>query len=83
MRQIGLRVAHALDDRQLVLLPQGDQTFELRVQTGAAVDAQDIVGLDADRVAQLVVGRVGVGDQGVEPVVAAFELDQHQHAVGR
>ena len=72
MRQIGLRVTHALHDGQLAFFPHWQGGLELRVQTHTLVEFEDVFPANGDGVAQLVIGVVGIGHHGVEAVVAAF-----------
>jgi hypothetical protein len=83
VRQVGLRVAEAEQQRQFVLLPQRHQRRERRVQPEAGVEPQQVGGRQRERRPQRRIGRVGIRHDGVQAVVAALQLDQHQHAVGR
>ncbi|NKA71379.1 hypothetical protein GO283_01060 [Ralstonia solanacearum] len=78
MRQIGLRIRHPLHHRELARLPQRHQRLQGRMQAIAIVELQHLLALDGDARAQRVVLRAGIRDHGVEPVIAALELDQDQ-----
>jgi hypothetical protein len=80
MGAVGLVVAETLHPGQLARLPGRQQRAQAGVQTEAVVQSQDRIRGDRQPRAQTVVVRVRVGDQGVEPVVAALELHEHQGA---
>ena len=75
VRAVGVGVADALHDRQLPLLPQRPEALHAGVQADVVVQADDhVLGL-AQRGPGLVVEVVGVGNDGVEAVVAAGHLE--------
>lgn len=63
---------------ELARLPQRHQRLQGRMQAIAIVELQHLLALDGDARAQRVVLRAGIRDHGVEPVIAALELDQDQ-----
>ena len=76
-----VRVADALHDRQLPLLPHRPEALHAGVQADVVVQADDhVLGL-AERGPGLVVQVVGVGNDGVEAVVAAGHLQHDQDVV--
>ena len=68
-------------DRQAAVLEQLVQFDHLGMQADAVVQPQHLLGVDAQTRANLEIGVVGVGDQGVKAVVAAGQLDDDQDAV--
>ena len=81
VRAVGVRVADAMDDGDLPLVPEPLDGLHARTESGPVVDGQDIFGLDVDRTPEVVVEPVAVGHDGVEIVVSAAELDDHQLVV--
>jgi hypothetical protein len=71
VRAIGVGVADALHDGQVTGLPQRPQSLHGGVQADVIVQADHHVARLLQRGAGLVVEVVGVGDDGVEAVVAA------------
>jgi hypothetical protein len=51
------------------------------MQSGAVGQLHDVVAPDRELGAQRVIGRVGVGDERVESVVAALQFDKNEDAV--
>lgn len=82
MRQVRLRIADTEGDRQPPLPPQGNQRLQCRVEPEPLVERDDPPGRHGEGRTQPLVRRIPIGDDGVEAVVAAVELDQHQHPVG-
>ena len=78
MREIGFGIAHALQHGEPAVLPQRQERRERRMQTGAIGEREDRIARDRDLRPQCVVVEIGVRDDGIEPVVAALELDQHE-----
>ena len=77
---VRLRVADALDDRELTA-PEGlPQAHERRVQAAVVVEPQDLVRADARLLARAAVGVIAEGHDGREAVVAAGQLQEHQGA---
>ena len=85
VRAIGVGIAHALDDAQHAVVVEVLHRVHLRVQADAvdAGQSQRLVFLDADARPRLVVERIAEGNDGVEAVVAAAELHDHEHVVLR
>jgi hypothetical protein len=77
---VRLRVADALDDRQPVLPPQRVQALHGRVEADAVPQRQHLARRVGEVRPRLLVGGVGGGHDGVEPVVAAVERDEDEHA---
>ncbi len=71
-------VVDALNPGELSGLPGGHQGAECGVQADTIVQIEDAVRGDGQLWAQAGVVRIGVGDEGIESVVAAFELDQDE-----
>ena len=81
VRALGVRVADALHDRQLSLFPHRPEALHAGVQADVVVQADHhVLGL-AQRGPGLVVQVVGVGNDGVEAVVAAGHLQHDQDVV--
>jgi hypothetical protein len=78
MRQVRICVTEALQYRQFARLPQRQQRLQRGMQSMALAQRQHLAGGDGDARPQRVIVRVGVGHHGIEPVVAALELDQDQ-----
>src|SRR5688572_1315996 len=78
MRERRLVVAYALHDRDLALVVQLLHAAHRLVPAELGVDLQQVAFLDADSRPMLVVHRVAVRHDGVQPVVAAepFEDDE-------
>ena len=81
MRALRVRVADALHDRQLPLLPHRPEASHRGVQPDVVVQANDVVPGLAERGPSLVVQVVGIGDDGVEAVIAAGQLQHDQDVV--
>ena len=77
---VRLRVAHAAHNRQLPVVPLLSQALECGIQSELTIQGKHI----AWRVGQfgpgVVIGVVGVGDHGVDAVVAAVQRENHQNA---
>ena len=76
---IGVRIADVLDYRQFPFLHQVMEPGAARMKPGRVADAEDFVLGDRQRWAQAVVVFVFKRDEGVESVVAAGELHEHQN----
>ena len=83
MRQVGVRVPHALYDRHLATLIHRVQVRKAGVEADLPVDRQHLVGRHGDVAALLVVVAVSERHDGVQPVVAAVQHDRDEDAVGR
>ena len=83
MRSARVRVADALDDGQLVLVVQRLERLQVGVEADLIVQVEHLVGGDPDLGSKLVIQPVAVGDDGVQAVVAAAELDHDQGALAR
>src|SRR5207244_1851078 len=77
-RTVRIRITDALNDSQAAAAQQRLQTGEGVVQADVVIDAEDFVPAQPQRRAGLVVEVVGVGDDGVQAVVAAGEFDDDQ-----
>ena len=73
---VGLRIAHAAHNRQLSVLPLLGQTFEGRVQSELAVQDQHIAWGIGQFGPGVMISIVGIGDHGVDAVVAAVQREQ-------
>ncbi len=80
---VGLWVAHAADDGEPLVAVELVQTLQRRVEPGRVVQTQHLVGRVGQAGPRVVIGRVGVRDDGGEAVVAAVESDQHEGTVAR
>jgi hypothetical protein len=72
------RIADALEHRELFLLPERQQRRERGMQARPRRERKHAVVRERELRTQRVVSRIGIGNEGVEAVVAALELDQHQ-----
>ncbi len=80
MRAIGPGIADALYPGELSGVPGGHQWAQRGVQAKAIVQVEDAGRRDGEIGAQAGVFRIREGDQGIESVVAAFELDQDERS---
>jgi hypothetical protein len=78
MREIGIGIADALQHRHLPVLPQRLERSERRMQARRVGEHDQLILRDRDLRTQAVVRRIGIRHEGVEPVVAALQLDQHE-----
>ncbi len=67
-----------MQHRELPGGPQWQQRREGRMQSGAIGQRHHLIARDRDRRAQRVVRGIGVGNERVEAVIAALELDEHE-----
>ncbi len=74
---IGPLVTDALDDGEFPCLPSADQRRQGAMQRGLAGDRHHLIDRQAEGGAQGAVGIVAVGDQGIQPVIAALQLYQN------
>ncbi len=81
MRALRVGIADALHDRQLALLPQRPQALHAGVQADVVVQADDDVFGLAQSGPGLMVEIVGVGNDGVDAVIAAAHLQHNQDVV--
>ena len=82
MGAVGVGIADVLDDREVAVVEQGFQLEgALGVEAEILVDFEDLLGGNGEPGPSLVIGVVAVRYEGVESIVAAGELDDHQHAV--
>ena len=58
VREVGLRIADALQNRQLPVPPEGGERRQRRMQSGAIRQLHDVVALDGELRAQRVIGGV-------------------------
>ena len=77
---VGLRVADAADDRQRAVVPLLLEARETRVEAEAFADVEHLALAVGEVGARRLVGGVGRGHHRVEPVVAAVEGDEDEHA---
>ncbi|MGF6410968.1 hypothetical protein OKW37_002638 [Paraburkholderia sp. MM5482-R2] len=73
MRQVRLRIADALHDRELPAARERHQRLQRGMQRDALVELDHRFAFDADVFAQHEVRRIGERDHGVKTVVAAFQ----------
>ena len=78
-----LHVADALDDRQLVGIPEALELAEVGVQAGVRIERQGLFPWDRERTVLVVVAAIVDRDDRVESVVAAVHPDDDEDAVGR
>jgi hypothetical protein len=83
VRQVRLRIAHALDDRELARFPARVQLLQRRVQARAVRELHHLVAGDGDAWAQRGVEGIAIGHDGVEAVVAAPQLHQDEQPARR
>ena len=84
VRPVRVGVAHALHDRQPLLAPAASRTRSSdRVQPHAIVDLLHLAGRDRQLRPALAVLVVAIRHHGIQPVVAAVELDHDQDAALR
>ena len=81
VRVHGVRVADTPHERDLAGVEELFHAGHDRVEPDVRIERQHFVVRDPDRRPRLPVCRVGVRDDGVETVVAAAELEDHQHVV--
>ena len=81
VRTLRVGIADALQHRELTPVPQRPEALHPGIQADVIVQPDDHVLRLAQRGPRLVIQVVGVGDDGVEPVVAARELQHHQDVV--
>ena len=77
----GIGIADALHQRHLARIEELLHARHHRVEADLRIQRQDLGGGDADRWSRLKIGRIRIGNDGVEPIVATPELEDHQHAV--
>ena len=77
---VGLRIAHAAHDRQLPVVPLLSQTLECRIESELAIQVQHIAWGIGQFGPGIMISVVGVGDHGIDAVVAAVQREDHQHA---
>ncbi len=80
VRKVGVRVADAVDDGELLAVPERLEGAELRVEAEVAVERDDLRRVDLQRRAERGVGGIAVGHERVEAVVAAGELEDDERA---
>ena len=80
VREVGVGIADPLHDGELTLVPAGLETFEVRVQAELIVERQHPLILSQGR-SSVVIGAVLKRDHGIESIVAAGQLHQHQDPV--
>ena len=78
VREVRAGVADAVDDGELLAVPQRLQCAELRMQAEVVVQRHHLAGGHHQRRPELRIGRVAIRHERVQPVVAAGELDDHQ-----
>jgi hypothetical protein len=81
VREVGIGIAHALQERDVAFLIEFIQAGERRVPADAIVQLQHGLRIDADRRPRFVIRIVRVRNHRVEPVIAAIELHDHQDVV--
>jgi len=75
---VGVGIADALDDGGVAIIVEFLEGGEVGVQADVAVDLEDILGIVAESGAGAVVMVIGVGNDGVEAIIAAGELDDDE-----
>jgi hypothetical protein len=78
---VGVGITDPLDDGQLAALQQLVEAAQGRVQAQLVVDTDHLLPGETEGRAGLVIQVVGVGDDGVQTVVAAIHLDDNQDGV--
>jgi hypothetical protein len=82
VRERRLVIADAVDDREMAVLVEPLHAGHVRLEAEMIVELAQLVGPDADLRTRPVIGVVAIGHHGVEPVIAAGELDDDQDAAG-
>ena len=77
-----MRIAAVLDDRQPSAVPQFAPGFHRRVQPEVIVELDDVFLGDGQRRPGAMIRIVGVGDDGVEAIVATLQFDNDQATAG-
>src|SRR5262249_6355112 len=72
MRAVGIGVADALHDREVAAFPRVHQGGELLVQADMLVELQRSLARHAEARPQLVIARIGIGNEGIQPVGRAL-----------
>ena len=81
MRPVGIGVADALHDGKLAVLQQLVEALHGGVQANLVIDLQHLALGEVQGGPILVVKIVGVRDDGVEPIVAAGHLEDHENII--
>ncbi len=81
MRAVGVGVANALDDGHIPLIPKLLQRCHGRIEADRIIDGQDLLRVDPHHRTVVHVERVGVGDDGIEGIIAPRQLEDHQHVI--
>ena len=76
---VGPRIADPADDGQLLVVPYLREALEGGIEAKLIVNVQNFVYRISQLRPHIVIGTVGVGNHGVDAVVAAVERDDHQH----
>ena len=74
MRPVRVEVADAVNDSHFPLIPEVFYLRHVGVEAHVVVDAEHLVGRDADHRTGIIVQAIGVGDNGVQVIIAACEL---------
>ena len=82
MAAVGIRVADVLDDAEFTALEEFVHGRARRMEAEGVAEAKGLVFRDADGRAEPVVIGVLERNDGVEAVVAAGELNDHEDAIG-
>ncbi len=81
MRERRIGISDPVDDTHIAISPDRLKAGQRRVQTKVVVELDGIVGRDRNARAILIVEIVGNWDNGIQSVVAAGELNQHEYPV--
>ena len=78
---VGLRITDALEHGNFALVVEVLHGIHCRMETNLVVDVEHIGGVNAHRLPIVFVKGVVVGNDGVEGIVGARHLEDHQHPV--
>src|SRR4051812_25973910 len=79
MRPVGIRVTHALDDREPAVVEEFFGGLHLRMKTNMIVELVKFSRIQPESITVTTVAVVGVGDDRIDSVVAAIKLDDDEH----
>jgi hypothetical protein len=78
---IGIGISDTLHNGDLALVEHRFEGLHLRIEAEVVIEREHVVLRHGERWAHLIVERIAVGNNTVEPIVAALQVDQEQHAI--